>query len=92
MASFDPVIVLFNELSADAAKDELDVLYQVDAVSDALKHLGFSVSSLVFSSNLAASAKVLLKAKPRFVFNLVLREEQQKFVGDYTVRCFSCFR
>lgn len=63
--------VLYNEISEDASKDEIDVIYQVDAVSSALEQLGFLVSRHAFPGNLMKTVETLKEMKPLLVFNLV---------------------
>lgn len=64
------VVVLYNDLPGDAAKADLDVLFQVGAVADSLERMGFDVSKLVFSSD-AVFTHTLLHLNPVFIFNLV---------------------
>ena len=71
MTSLGSVVVLYNQLPGNASKDDLDVLCQVDAVSDTLDQLGFRVSNLAFSINNDDFTETILGIKPSFVFNLV---------------------
>lgn len=71
MTSKGIVPVLYNELSEIAAKDEIDVLYQVDAVAAALEQLGFTVSRHAFPGNMTETVEALKEMKPLLVFNLV---------------------
>ena len=63
--------IIYNEISERAAKDEIDVLHQVDAVSEALKQLDFTVSKHPFSSNPKDIIEALQATNPLFIFNLV---------------------
>lgn len=65
------IAVLFAEVPEDAAKDELDVLVQVEAVSDALRRLKHNPMPLPVSLDLADLAQKLQQVKPDLVFNLV---------------------
>lgn len=63
--------IIYNEISEGAAKDEIDVLHQVDAVSQALKQLDFTISRHPFSSNPKDIIETLQAINPLFIFNLV---------------------
>jgi len=70
MASNTLVTVLYNQVSENAPKDELDVIHQVHAVTSSLEQLGYSVIQHAFSDNLDMMNSIK-KAEPLFVFNLV---------------------
>jgi D-alanine-D-alanine ligase len=65
------VIVLHSKISAEATKDEEDVLIQVDAVSQALSDLGHDPAPVPFSIDLKGVMEELRRARSSFVFNLV---------------------
>ncbi len=65
------VIILINALSANADKDELDVLDQASFAEEALEHLGYDTERLFMDLNLDETSIRLRKIKPVFVFNLV---------------------
>jgi D-alanine-D-alanine ligase len=65
------VAVLHGKIMAGAARDEQDVLVQVECVSQALAHLGYEPVPVALSLNMAEAADNLLALKPAFVFNLV---------------------
>jgi len=64
------VVILYNQLAADAPKDEQDVLVQVEVVSRALAQLGYQPGELGFSLSIKETIKALKEIKPVFVFNL----------------------
>ncbi len=64
------ILILYNEVNEKSAKDELDVLYQVNAVSAALEQLDFSVSKQPLSKNPSGMFETLENTKP-LIFNLV---------------------
>ncbi|MFH2044100.1 MAG: D-alanine--D-alanine ligase [Pseudomonadota bacterium] len=63
--------ILHADISDNADEDEKDVLIQLEAVSNALAHLGFDPVSVKFGLNLENAVNLLQKLKPSFVFNLV---------------------
>ena len=65
------VAVVHNALAQSSTPDELDVLAQVRAVTDALRHLGHHAEVLACDLNLASVADRLGRLKPDLVFNLV---------------------
>ncbi len=65
------VVVLINVLSANADKDELDVLDQASFAEEALEQLGYETERLFMDLNLSETAEQLHKINPLFVFNLV---------------------
>jgi D-alanine-D-alanine ligase len=71
MTSKGVIPVLYNEVSKKALKDEIDVIYQVDAVAVALEQLGFTVSRHAFPRNMLETVETLKEMKPLLVFNLV---------------------
>jgi len=64
-------VILHNEVSREAPKDEQDVLVQIDAVLNALSELGFETFVVPFSLDLQRLKDKLEDIKPSFVFNLV---------------------
>ncbi|MBN1836928.1 MAG: GNAT family N-acetyltransferase [Spirochaetales bacterium] len=66
-----PVAVLHGAVAPDARKDELDVLVQVQAVSDSLRRLGFEPAPLPMDLDLGKAAETLRRMRPILVFNLV---------------------
>ncbi|MBN2342265.1 MAG: ATP-grasp domain-containing protein [Deltaproteobacteria bacterium] len=64
------VVIVHNDVVGSDAPDELDVLEQVNAVSDALVTLDYAPVRLAVTLNLQATANLILKLKPHFVFNL----------------------
>ena len=65
------VLVLHNEVAADAAPDELDVLEQVKAVAGSLRHLRHRVELAGGGLDLGDLAERIRTARPDVVFNLV---------------------
>lgn len=63
--------ILHPHIHEKATEDEKDVLVQVEAISKALKALGYNPVPVIFDLNLEAVAVALRKLKPAFVFNLV---------------------
>jgi len=63
--------ILHPHIHEKATEDEKDVLVQVEAISKALKALGYNPVPVIFDLNLDAVAVSLRKLKPAFVFNLV---------------------
>jgi len=63
--------ILHPHIHEKATEDEQDVLVQADAISKALKALGYNPVPVIFDLNLEAVAVSLRKLKPAFVFNLV---------------------
>ncbi|MBP7460224.1 MAG: ATP-grasp domain-containing protein [Candidatus Delongbacteria bacterium] len=70
-ARFKSVAVLHNKISADASKDELDVLVEVNHVADVLNTMGYEVFIVPFSLDFNEVSQILLSIRPDFVFNLV---------------------
>ena len=64
-------LVLHNEVGSESTQDELDVIAQVESVSQALSALGYEVVTLPLSLDLQTVSARLKKRKPHFVFNLV---------------------
>jgi D-alanine-D-alanine ligase len=64
------VVILYNQVLADAPKDEQDVLVQVEVVSRALAELGYHPHELGFSLSINETIKALKEINPVFVFNL----------------------
>lgn len=65
------IVILHSELALEAGKDELDVLEQIQVVSDALDKMNYPVQVLPFTLNLAEIAEKLQSTRPSLVFNLV---------------------
>ncbi len=65
------VVVLHEQLAADARADETDVLDQVQAVTAALDELGHQHEVLTMTRDLERAAAGLRRAAPDVVFNLV---------------------
>lgn len=65
------VLILHDDVPADAPLDELDNLVQADAISAALTQLGHQTRKVPFTLDLKAVAKALNEPKPHLVFNLV---------------------
>ncbi len=65
------IVLLLNEVSADASPSDRDVLMQRDAVTDALCRLGHHVTDLYCTLDLAAVRSQLTEQAPDLVFNLV---------------------
>ena len=78
------VVILHDQISADARTDELDDLVQMEAVTGAMQRMGFEVVSLPFSRyGLADLSARLHRINPLFAVNLV-----EAVDGDATV-CFA---
>jgi D-alanine-D-alanine ligase len=65
------VVILHNRISPEATIDDLDILEQVELVSNALAELGYQVITLPFMQDDPRIIGQLLDVKPVFVFNLV---------------------
>lgn len=65
------IAVLHHALAPDAPKDELDVLDEVEAVTEALRGLGHEPFVLKASLDLGALERALAETQPDLVFNLV---------------------
>ncbi len=65
------VSILYNDVSNASSQDDLDVLAQVDIVSEALRKLGYTASTIPLSLNLQAALDSLKQSNPDIVFNLV---------------------
>jgi D-alanine-D-alanine ligase len=65
------IAVVHNAVTDPAGPDEADVLVQVDAVSEALKGLGYDPIPVPCTLDLAALKQTLEKIRPLGVFNLV---------------------
>lgn len=64
-------LILYNEISDNAAVDELDVLEQVQIVAENFDKLGIEHSTLTFGLNMQKAKTEILQYNPDFVFNLV---------------------
>lgn len=65
------VVVIYNEVPADAKSDEADVLEQVCEVSKSLRELGYEPSLLPLTLDLERARLTLMEQRPQFAFNLV---------------------
>ncbi len=65
------ILVAHNAVDADARADDLDVLVQVKAVSDALRRNGHAVDAVPVSLNLADFGEAVASMRPDVAFNLV---------------------
>lgn len=65
------VVILHEQLAADARADETDVLDQVQAVEAALDELGHEAAIVTMTRDLERAAAALRDAAPDVVFNLV---------------------
>jgi D-alanine-D-alanine ligase len=63
-------LILFNRISENPKDDELDVLEQVQMVSEALVKLKYKVMEYQIDLNLSKAIKDIQKIKPDFIFNL----------------------
>lgn len=70
------VVILHSAVGDDAAKDEQDVLIQVESVSNALSVLGYDVFALPFSMDVTDIRNAVKTIRPDFAFNLVETVEQ----------------
>ena len=64
-------IILYNQLTENPGPDEADVLDQVKLVREMLEELNVEVEEQQFSLQIDRVEKLLIEAKPSFVFNLV---------------------
>lgn len=64
------ILLLYNKISKTPTTDELDVLDQVQIVSDALIVLNFKVKELQLDMNLDLSVRKIRKINPYIIFNL----------------------
>ncbi|MGK5094426.1 GNAT family N-acetyltransferase [Deltaproteobacteria bacterium TL4] len=71
------VVILHEYVPENARKDEVDVLIQAEAVSQALLQLGHCPETLSFSLDLPSVLRELERIKPDLVFNLVETVEGQ---------------
>ncbi len=65
------VAVVHGKVAADAARDEIDVLTQVDYVSRGLAAIGHEPLAVPVSLNLAQFARTIAALHPTIAFNLV---------------------
>lgn len=65
------VVILHDEVAADARPDEADALVQAASISQALRELGHEPRTLGISLDLEAAASKLAILQPDLVFNLV---------------------
>jgi D-alanine-D-alanine ligase len=65
------VAIIHGEVAADAARDEIDVLTQVDFVSRGLTAIGHEPIAVPVSLNLAEAARTITALGPAIGFNLV---------------------
>jgi len=64
------ILILYNKISKIPTTDELDVLDQVQIVSDALLLLNFTVKELQLDMNLDQVVRKIRKMNPYIIFNL----------------------
>ncbi|MDE2088757.1 MAG: hypothetical protein KGJ12_01910 [Gammaproteobacteria bacterium] len=76
------VAVLHGAVPPDAPPDERDTLIQVEAVSAALRRLGYAPEPVPFSLDLEAVLHALQRLDPAFVFNLA-----ESVAGSGRPRC-----
>jgi len=65
------VVVAYDHVPKDAPKDAQDALVQVEAVSDALRSLGFDPIPVAWTTDFSRVIAEIRSVGPRFVFNLV---------------------
>jgi len=65
------IAVIHGEVAADAGRDEIDVLTQVDYVSRGLAAIGHEPLPIPVSLNLAELARTIAALRPTIAFNLV---------------------
>ncbi len=65
------IAVIHGEVAAGAARDELDVLTQVECVSNGLAGLGHDPLSVPVSLDLARLVRTIAEIRPAIAFNLV---------------------
>lgn len=65
------IAVIHGEVAAGAARDELDVLTQVECVSNGLVGLGHDPVSVPVSLDLARIVRTIAEIRPAIAFNLV---------------------
>ena len=65
------IVVLHNAVASNDSPEDLDTLIQVQAVADTLCRLGYHVTALPCTLDLAAMREGLLERRPHLVFNLV---------------------
>jgi len=65
------IAVLHGELAADAARDEIDVLTQVECVSRGLAAIGHEAVTVPVSLDLAQFSRSVATLRPALAFNLV---------------------
>jgi len=63
--------VLYGSVPPNAGPDERDTLCEVEAVSTALRKLGYRTRATALSLDIGRAASELISAGPAFVFNLV---------------------
>ncbi len=68
---YKKIVIIHNRLNPDPTLDELDVIYQVNLIRDALVAMDINVKILDFGDDLLGDLKMLESEKPDLVFNLV---------------------
>ncbi len=68
--SFPPIAIVHGRVAASASADEKDVLVQADAVSVALRALGYRTIDVPITLDLEEAAGVLRAQRPLVAFNL----------------------
>lgn len=75
-------VVIYNKLSDNPEKDEIDVLNQLEEICKSLVILGYEVHRQVFSSDMTSVINSLKKINPGFAFFLV------ESFDDYSEFCY----
>ena len=65
------VVILHNQVSDQSSQDELDVIHQIESVSESLQKMGYEVVTIPVSLDLQSAVNHLQTVRPEFVFNLV---------------------
>jgi D-alanine-D-alanine ligase len=65
------VMIIHQEIPADASLDEQDVLAEADSVQEALESLGYTVKTDTLSADMATTVRRIQAQNPALVFNLV---------------------
>ncbi len=65
------VSILYNDVSTASSQDDLDVLDQVNFISESLRKLGHTVNSIPVTLDLQTASESIKRLNPEIVFNLV---------------------
>ena len=65
------VSILYNDVTKASSQDDLDVLAQVNFVSETLQKLGHTVNSIPITLDLQKAADSIKRVNPEIIFNLV---------------------